>query len=181
MNYMDYTGIVINKGSSEALASLTYNRVSGEENIYHFIFRYEDIKKFWSDFNASQIENVDIEIDDVYAIADVSISHGKENIILVWCIEDDELIHLSRCTYSKKSVISGCWIYTLCDTGYYGMKQHIYITKTAFEKTDIFVEGEILDYKLETEDHDNVNDIFKKFVEAETEAEYKRIQDSFRK
>ena len=178
MDYQNYNSVVdlFREGSTEALMSLVYETEDGEE-VYRKIFRTEEIKEVWPDYEPDEIEGVNFDFDYDMVIANVCIAQGQGNILLVWDLDNDELIHLSRCAYAEKSVIRNCEIYTLCDFGCYGLKQHLCITKTRFEVLDIFVEGELMDFRLEPEysTRYNPDDFFIRIVGDEIEAGYKEF------
>ncbi len=103
MDYMDFTGVVISfyEGSADALVHLTYPDKDGEDEYYHPVFRFEEIRKYYSDFDYEEIEDMWVEFYNSFIIAHAVIAQGQGTILLVWDISKDELIHISDGAFAE--------------------------------------------------------------------------------
>jgi len=76
---------------------------------------------------------------------------GQGTILLVWDIENDELIHISSCPHGEKSVISEEYIYTIYDICHYGSPRHFAVAKTKLGVLNRWEEADYLNFRLESE------------------------------
>jgi len=141
---------------------------------------YSMLQKFFEYASFDEIENCGAYINGQYIIAWLSVASGQGGIVLVWDVEQKEIVHLSEGAYVQKALLFNDKLYVLREVGCWGIKNYLSLGCCPFGIMDVWDSSiyEDIPINIELDDdrvYDNNNYILKILDDNKLIAGYKSV------